>query len=105
MKTKNQIELTRAVAPRRSRTARAAVASLAFATAVISAPAVDNSATLNTTDPTAIRPFHVSIPETALTDLRRRLAATRWPDKEIVADESQGVQLATMQKLVSYWSM
>ena len=47
----------------------------------------------------AIRPFHVSIPEEALFDLRRRIAATRWPDKETVADASQGVQFATMQKL------
>jgi len=104
MKTRNEIEPTQTVAPRRSNTARAAVAMLAFATAVISAAAVDNSGALSTTDSAAIRPFHVSIPEAALTDLRRRLAATQWPDKEIVTDESQGVQLATMQKLVRYWS-
>jgi len=47
-----------------------------------------------------IRPFHVNIPEAALVDLRRRIAATRWPDKETVADQSQGVQLATVQKLI-----
>ncbi|HTO65332.1 MAG TPA: alpha/beta fold hydrolase [Bradyrhizobium sp.] len=51
----------------------------------------------------AIRPFHVSVPEEDLVDLRRRLAASRWPDKEIVADQSQGVRLATMQALVRYW--
>ena len=51
----------------------------------------------------AIRPFRVEIPEEAVVDLRRRLAATRWPDKETVSDASQGVQLATMQKLVDYW--
>src|SRR5436853_7202976 len=51
----------------------------------------------------AIRPFRIEIPEEALTDLRRRIAATRWPEKETVADQSQGVQLATMQKLASYW--
>jgi pimeloyl-ACP methyl ester carboxylesterase len=50
-----------------------------------------------------IRPFHVSIPEADLVDLRRRIKATRWPDKETVNDESQGVQLATMLKLASYW--
>ena len=44
-----------------------------------------------------IRPFNVSIPEEELADLRRRIAATRWPDRETVADASQGVQLATMQ--------
>jgi len=52
----------------------------------------------------AIRPFSVNYPEEALVDLRRRLAATRWPEKENVADTSQGVQLATMQSLVRYWS-
>ncbi|MGR4925702.1 epoxide hydrolase family protein [Bradyrhizobium sp. CAR08] len=51
----------------------------------------------------AVRPFHVSVPEQDLLDLRRRLAATRWPDREIVADQSQGVQLTTVQQLVSYW--
>jgi hypothetical protein len=49
----------------------------------------------------AIRPFHVNVPEEDLLDLRRRLAATRWPDREIVADQSQGVQLTTVQQLVS----
>ena len=51
----------------------------------------------------AIRPFHVNIPKKALVDLRRRIAATRWPDKETVADQSQGVQLAKLQELVRYW--
>jgi pimeloyl-ACP methyl ester carboxylesterase len=51
----------------------------------------------------AIRPFHIDIPEADLVDLRRRLAATRWPDKETVADDSQGVPLATMRELVKYW--
>ena len=51
----------------------------------------------------AIRPFNVHVPEETLVDLRRRLAATRWPDNETVADQSQGVQLATMKELVRYW--
>ena len=51
----------------------------------------------------AIRPFRVDIPEEALGDLRRRLAATRWPDRETVTDQSQGVQLAKLQELVRYW--
>jgi pimeloyl-ACP methyl ester carboxylesterase len=51
----------------------------------------------------AIRPFHVEAPEEELADLRRRIAATRWPEKETVADESQGVQLAAMQELIRYW--
>jgi len=51
----------------------------------------------------ALRPFRVTVPDEALIDLRQRLAATRWPEKETVADESQGVQLETMQQLVDYW--
>lgn len=48
------------------------------------------------TDPTAIRPFRVNVPEAQLVDLRRRIGATLWPDKETVTDPSQGVQLATI---------
>ncbi|MEO7715313.1 MAG: epoxide hydrolase family protein [Capsulimonas sp.] len=51
----------------------------------------------------AIRPFQVRVPDDEITDLRRRLAATRWPDRETVGDRSQGVQRATMQKLVHQW--
>jgi pimeloyl-ACP methyl ester carboxylesterase len=51
----------------------------------------------------AIRSFRINIPEEQLVDLRRRIAATRWPDKETVADESQGAQLAKLQQLVRYW--
>jgi hypothetical protein len=50
-----------------------------------------------------VRPFHVSFPDEALADLRRRLAATKWPTKELVTDASQGVQLGTMRKLTQYW--
>jgi pimeloyl-ACP methyl ester carboxylesterase len=56
------------------------------------------------TGKTAIRPFRVSVPEAELTELRRRINATRWPERETVADQSQGVQLATMQKLARYWA-
>src|SRR5438876_960714 len=51
-----------------------------------------------------IRPFHVNIPEAALVDLRQRIAATKWPDKETVVDQSQGVQLATIRELARYWA-
>jgi pimeloyl-ACP methyl ester carboxylesterase len=51
----------------------------------------------------AIRPFHIHFPEEALVDLRRRIAATRWPERETVTDPSQGVQFATIQKLARYW--
>ena len=50
-----------------------------------------------------IRPFRAEIPEEAIADLRRRIAATRWPDKETVADQSQGAQLDKLQALVRYW--
>jgi pimeloyl-ACP methyl ester carboxylesterase len=52
----------------------------------------------------AIRPFKISVPDQELADLRRRIVATRWPDKETVADQSQGVRLATMKKLAQYWA-
>jgi pimeloyl-ACP methyl ester carboxylesterase len=55
-------------------------------------------------DTTALRPFHFSAPEAQLTELRRRISATRWPDRETVADDSQGVQLATLQELARYWA-
>jgi pimeloyl-ACP methyl ester carboxylesterase len=51
----------------------------------------------------AIRPFRISVPEEAIADLRRRVLATRWPDRETVTDRSQGVQLAKIQELVRYW--
>jgi pimeloyl-ACP methyl ester carboxylesterase len=51
----------------------------------------------------AIGPFHVDVPEERIDGLRRRIAATRWPDKELVADRSQGVQLAATQELARYW--
>jgi len=54
-------------------------------------------------DNTALRPFHINFPEAELVDLRRRIGATKWPDKETVSDASEGVQLATIQKLARYW--
>lgn len=55
-------------------------------------------------DNTEIRPFLVNFPEEALADLRRRIEATRWPERETVTDSSQGVQLATIQKVARYWA-
>lgn len=52
----------------------------------------------------AVRPFCVNVPEAELTELRRRIDATRWPDRETVSDSSQGVQLATAQKVARYWA-
>jgi len=58
-----------------------------------------------TTVETSIRPFHVDVPEGELTELRRRIAATRWPSKELVSDRSQGVQLEALQELARYWEI
>src|SRR5271169_5378699 len=69
------------------------------AVVVAAAPATRQAAE----DP-SIRPFTVSVPQAKLNELRRRIAATQWPEKETVADESQGVQLATMRELAGYWS-
>ena len=55
-------------------------------------------------DKNAIRPFHVNVPEAELTELRRRINATKWPERETVTDASQGVQLATIQALARYWA-
>ena len=57
-----------------------------------------------TAEATAIRPFRIEVPDEQLADLRRRIEATRWPSKELVADRSQGVQLATLQALARYWA-
>jgi pimeloyl-ACP methyl ester carboxylesterase len=53
---------------------------------------------------TAVRPFRVDVPEAELTELLRRINATRWPDRELVGDRSQGVQLATLRELARYWT-
>src|SRR4029078_2422047 len=61
-------------------------------------------ATRPTANTHAIRAFQVDVPELELTELRRRITATRWPDRETVADQTQGVQLATVQALARYWA-
>ena len=66
----------------------------------MSTPTTSTQAT--TADP-AIRPFRIEVPEEEVVELRRRIAATRWPTQELVADRSQGVQLATIQELARYW--
>ena len=67
------------------------------------APASPRPAATAATADTSVRPFHVAVPERELVDLRRRIAQTRWPDRETVTDTSQGVQLATLKELVNYW--
>jgi len=56
------------------------------------------------TSDSSIRQFQVEVSEAELTDLRRRINATRWPERETVADDSQGVRLAMMQELARYWA-
>ena len=53
---------------------------------------------------TGVRPFRIEVPEREIEELRRRIDATRWPTKELVADRSQGVQLAATQELARYWT-
>jgi pimeloyl-ACP methyl ester carboxylesterase len=62
-----------------------------------------SAATSPRTAAQSIRPFQIDVPEEELVELRRRIAATRWPERELVNDQSQGVQLATMQKVADYW--
>ncbi|MGH7179167.1 MAG: epoxide hydrolase family protein, partial [Tepidisphaeraceae bacterium] len=72
--------------------------------AVVAVVGVLLTAVTSLAEDTSIRPFHVSFSDDALVDLRRRIVATRWPEKETVSDASQGVQLATMQALARYWA-
>ena len=82
-----------------SPTRRAVLAASAAAGAFGLLPAESRAAT----EDTAIRPFHVNFPEEELADLRRRIAATKWPERETVTDATQGVQLATVRELARYW--
>ncbi len=88
MKPRHQSKPSPGVAARRNLGARAAVA----------------SETASREDRNAIRPFHVNFPEAELTELRRRINATKWPERETVTDATQGVQLATIQALARYWT-
>jgi pimeloyl-ACP methyl ester carboxylesterase len=67
-------------------------------------PTATTQVSVQTAEKTAIREFHVDIPEAELTELRRRINATRWPERETVTDASQGVQLDTTQALARYWA-
>src|SRR3982750_1537562 len=66
-------------------------------------PLAEASTPRSAAEDSSIRPFTVRVPQAALDDLRRRIADTRWPDKETVADRSQGAQLANLQELGRYW--
>jgi pimeloyl-ACP methyl ester carboxylesterase len=91
--TTQKTEHNSGAAPRRNLTVQTIVASLALAAAAMPAMADES-----------IRPFHITVAKSELTDLRRRVEATKWPTREVVTDASQGVQLATMQKLARYWA-
>jgi hypothetical protein len=67
------------------------------------AAVIGAAATASAADDKSIRPFQFHAPDEALADLRRRIAATKWPERETVTDASQGVQLATMRELARYW--
>jgi pimeloyl-ACP methyl ester carboxylesterase len=86
--------------------AGAVVAAAAVAGAILTGTISDRpmmAAAAPGSNTTAIRPFRINVPESDLADLRRRLAGTRWPDKETTADDSQGAQLANLSELVRYW--
>ncbi len=93
MKTMDQIEITPGVTSPRGPNTRTTAVSVAT-----------QQRTPKAQDKEAIRPFRMTIPEADLTELRNRLKATRWPERETVSDASQGVQLATMQALACYWA-
>jgi pimeloyl-ACP methyl ester carboxylesterase len=71
--------------------------------AVVAASSLFATAARAAAEDGSIRPFHINIPKEQLVDLRRRVLATRWPDRETVGDRSQGVQLAKIQEVVRYW--
>ena len=83
---------------------RTVLAASAAAGAVSLLPASAAVAAEETDERAAIRPFSFRASDEELADLRKRISATKWPEREQVADASQGVQLATMQKLARYWA-
>jgi pimeloyl-ACP methyl ester carboxylesterase len=87
-----------------SQTARAQEGEGRYAKEDTVAQTIARSDSSQAADPTAIRPFRATASEAELTDMRRRINATRWPERETVTDASQGVPLATMQKLARYWT-
>lgn len=107
--------MSRAVTPsvwqfalaRRAISGTAVLAAFGFAGAMQPAFAADSApkaaAAQRASTDESIRPFKVHVPQRQLDDLRKRIAATRWPDKEIVSDQSQGIQTAQVQELVKYW--
>ena len=104
MKTNKQTKITLGAVSRRGVTTRTAVASLALVATTILVVAGDSSAAVTKEDRNAIRLFHVKVPGSELTELRKRINDTRWPERETVTDTSQGVPLAMIQELARYWA-
>ncbi len=69
----------------------------------IASDTISATSAKTTSSDESIRPFHINVPQSQLDDFRKRISETRWPDKEIVDDASQGIQLAQVQELVRYW--
>ena len=90
------------LAPTRRSFLATSAAAGAFGLVLLAAPSY--AQTVPAAEADVVRPYHINIPEEALADLKRRVGATRWPEREIVNDQSQGVQLATVQKLAKYWA-
>ena len=84
-------------------TSAAAVAVTAASSSVLTSQEANATTTATNTAGSTIRPYKIHVPDDVLADLRRRVKATRWPAKETVKDQSQGVQLAKLQELVHYW--
>jgi pimeloyl-ACP methyl ester carboxylesterase len=109
LKTKQEQDMSVGAEPTRRGFLAGLVGAGAFGFNLLTAPryaeaASDRTSSRRATGDHAIRPFHVSVPEADLADLRRRIAATRWADREVVNDATQGVRLETMQKLARYWA-
>ena len=84
-------------------TPRSSIASVCIGLLAVASACCAQTTTREAADDRSIRPFTVHVPQAAIDDLRRRIAATRWPDRETVSDQSQGVPLATLRPLVRYW--
>jgi len=103
MQTTKQMELIAAPAKSWPFAKHAVITSLILAASLMPMTAAEDSNSAPANQASSIRPFQIHFPEADLVDLRNRVLATRWPEKETVPDQSQGVQLAKLQALVRYW--
>jgi pimeloyl-ACP methyl ester carboxylesterase len=103
MKTTNQLKLATTPVKSWAAAKQAVIAWLALASSLVTMPAAEELNSAATNNSPTIRPFQIHVPEGDLVDLHNRVLATRWPEKETVLDQSQGVPLAKLQELVRYW--